>query len=473
MRVSKPGPMETEWSEATKRTVAIAGVLIGILVLYISRPVIPFIIMAFILAFLLNPVVCFFNARLRMPRWLAVVLTYLLLLVAMVLFLLIVTPAIVDAVRAIDIDMMGLLDQTTTWLQRSLEGVRYLEVLGYQIDLSRIVDPALETLTGVVPEAMLPSLDQIYSSIPSALDLATGIASTVVGTVLWAVLAFLFTLIYSIYVSLDLPKFGDAFLELIPAPYRAEYAHLGSLIRRVWAAYFRGQLILVLIIGLVVSVGNTALGVPGALVLGILAGLLEVLPNIGPVLAAIPAILLALLQGSSVLSVSNLAFALIVTLFYLVVQQLENSIIVPRLIGHAVELHPILIMAGVVVGASVGGILGAFMAAPLIATGRILFQYAYNKILGRPPFSPEMMLAVPQEEGAFIARAVAYLADKMSLISLQVAGILRLRSPQRDGGDHGVAESPPSICSGIPGGGGAGEEQDAAGDTAVTELSEG
>jgi predicted PurR-regulated permease PerM len=160
------------------------------------------------------------------------------------------------------------------------------------------------------------------------------------------------------------------------------------MIRRVWVAYFRGQLVLSLTIGLIIGVGAATLGLPGAPLLGILAGLLEVLPNIGPVLAAIPAILLALVQGSSVLSVSNLVFALIVALFYIIVQQLENNIIVPRLIGQAVDLPPILVMAGVLVGASVGGILGAFMAAPIIATGRILAQYAYNKIVGRPPFPP-------------------------------------------------------------------------------------
>jgi predicted PurR-regulated permease PerM len=400
MGMSDTGQTETEWSATTKRTVAIAGVLIGIFVLYISRPVIPFIIVAAILAFLLNPIVESFDTRLRMPRWLAVMLTYLLLLIVVVLLPLVLTPAVIDAMRDIDIDVVDLLNKTNAWLQQSLVSVRYMEVLHFRIDLSSVVDPALETLTGVVPGALIPSPEQIYNSIPSALNLATGVASTVVGTVLWAILAFVFTLIYSIYISLDLPQFSHALAELVPAPYRAEYTHLWDLVRRVWAAFFRGQLILGLVVGLLVGIGTAALGVPGALVLGILAGLLEALPNIGPVLAAIPAVLLALLQGSSVLSVSNLVFALIVALFYSVVQQLENNIIVPRLIGQALDLPPILVMAGVVVGASVGGILGAFMAAPLIATGRIVAEYAYNKILGRPPFPSEVKPSIARTEVA-------------------------------------------------------------------------
>jgi predicted PurR-regulated permease PerM len=398
MQTSGTDQNATEWSQATKRTVAIAGVLIGIFVLYISRPVIPFIILAAIVAFLLNPIVVFFHMRLRIPRWGSVILTYVLLLVALVLLMLILIPAVVDAVRAIDINLVDLLATTTTGLERSLEGLRYVAVLNYQFDLSPIVDPALEILSGVVPGAMIPSPEQVFSSIPSALELATGFASTIVGTVLWALLAFLFTLIFAMYLSYDWYRYGDAFLSWTPTEYRTEYINLGRMIRRVWVAYFRGQLVLSLTIGLIIGVGTAALGLPGAPLLGILAGLLEVLPNIGPVLAAIPAILLALLQGSSVLSVSNIVFMLIVALFYIIVQQLENNIIVPRLIGQAVDLPPILVMAGVLVGASVGGILGAFMAAPIIATGRILAQYAYNKIVGRPPFAREVESLVGEAE---------------------------------------------------------------------------
>jgi predicted PurR-regulated permease PerM len=387
-----------EWSPATKRIVAIAGILIGIFVIYISQSVLPFILVAAILAFLLNPIVLFFHTKLRMPHWLAVILTYILLIVMLLLVPLIATPAVVNAVTAIDIDIVDFLVKTSTSLQHSLQDIRYVEILRFQLDLSPVVDPALETLAGVVPQALIPSAQQIYNSIPSAVELATGVASTVVGTVLWAILAFVFTLIYAIYISLDFPHFGHTFWELVPDPYRAEYRRLWYEVRSVWAAFFRGQLILGLTVGMLVAIGDTALGVPGALVLGILAGLLEALPNIGPVLAAVPAVILALLQGSSVLSVSNLVFALIVVAFYFVVQQLENNIIVPRIIGQAVELPPILVMAGVVVGASFGGILGAFMAVPVMATGRVVAQYAYNKLLGRPPFPQRIQLYPAEEE---------------------------------------------------------------------------
>jgi predicted PurR-regulated permease PerM len=399
MQETDTGRVGPAWSSTTKRIVAIAGILVGIFIIYISQSVLPFILVAAIVAFLLNPVVMFFNTKVRLPHWLAVMLTYFLLIVILLLVPLIATPAIINAATAIDIDLVAFLVRTSNSLQNSLQEIRYVEILRFQLDLSPVVDPALETLAGVVPQALIPSAQQIYNSIPSAVELATGVASTVVGTVLWAILAFLFTLIYAIYISLDFPQFGHTFWELVPTPYRAEYRQLWHQVRSVWAAFFRGQLILGLTVGVIVAIGDTALGVPGALVLGILAGLLEALPNIGPVLAAVPAVILALLQGSSVLSVSNLVFALIVVAFYFVVQQLENNIIVPRIIGQAVELPPIVVMAGVVVGASFGGILGAFMAVPVMATGRIVAQYAYNKLLDRPPFPHVMKLPPAEEQG--------------------------------------------------------------------------
>jgi predicted PurR-regulated permease PerM len=395
---------KTAWSEATKRTVVIAGALVGVLILYISQSVIPYIVVAVVLAFLLNPIVDFFT-RLHVPRPLAVLLVYILFLIVVMLSPLIFVPAILDAVRSININLVDVFEKSTTWLRQTLESLRYVGLWKYQLDLSPLVDPAVGMLNGVVPNMVLPSPEQIFNSIPPVFELAKGVASTVVGTLVWTTFAFLFTLIYAIYVSIDLPKFGDAFMDFVPPPYRAEYAELAARVGHVWGAYFRGQLILCISTGIIIAVGDAFLGVPGALALGLLGALLTLLPNIGPILSAIPAVLVALLQGSSVLHVSNGIFALIVIGFYFVAQVIQNNIVVPRLMGQAVDVHPVVIMAGVIVGAGVGGLLGALMAVPIIATGRILAQYAYNKILDYPPFpkkvaEPSQPASTPAAEPA-------------------------------------------------------------------------
>ena len=422
--------MYTEWSQTTKRTVMIGIVLIGVVVLYISRPVIPFVILAGILAFVLAPIINVFCKYLRAPRWLAVIVSYLLLLVAIITVPVILIPAAIDAIQSIDLDVESLLREMTAWATASLQNVRQVTVLHYELDLSTMVDPALETLTGVAPDGFLPTPNQIINSLPPALEIATGFASTVVGTVLSALIAFIFTFIYSIYLSFDMPLFKRSMQDFVPEAYRAEYTRLAGLVGEVWMAYFRGQLVLCLIVGVIVGLGTFILGVPGALILGILAGLLEVLPTIGPIMSAVPAVMLALIQGSSVLPVSNLVFAIIIILFYIVVQQFENNIIVPRVIGTAIEVHPVLVMAAVIVGASVAGIFGAFMASPVLATGRVLGQYVYNKLLGLPPFPEEeevdrcagkKPLAEKCDESGWLDRCWAY-----------VSGVFRDRQASQD-----------------------------------------
>ena len=119
----------TDWSQNTKRAVAIGLVLLSVLILYVSRPILSTMVLAGILAFILSPIVKFFMQHLRAPRWLAVVLSYLLLLVTVILVALLFTPAIIHAVEAIDIDFATLWTDISTWLQQSLIDIRRVEVL--------------------------------------------------------------------------------------------------------------------------------------------------------------------------------------------------------------------------------------------------------------------------------------------------------------------------------------------------------
>jgi predicted PurR-regulated permease PerM len=163
-------------------------------------------------------------------------------------------------------------------------------------------------------------------------------------------------------------------------------------IQRVWNGFFHGELILMLVVAGMTTIGLALLGVPGALYLGIIAGLLEIVPSLGPIIAAVPAVMVALIQGSLYLPISNLAFAGLVIVFYILVQQVEDKLIVPRVLGAALDLTPLIVMTGIVIGVSVGGILGALLATPVIATGREILHYIYRKMLGQEPFQSEDIL---------------------------------------------------------------------------------
>jgi hypothetical protein len=103
----------------------------------------------------------------------------------------------------------------------------------------------------------------------------------------------------------------------------------------------------------------------------------------------IPAVITALIQGSDVLrplGIDNVGFALITVGIYFLIQQLENNILVPRIIGDSINLHPIIVICAVAVGLSTGGILGALLAPPIVATFRVIGSYIHAKLLDYPPF---------------------------------------------------------------------------------------
>jgi predicted PurR-regulated permease PerM len=147
-------------------------------------------------------------------------------------------------------------------------------------------------------------------------------------------------------------------------------------VNQVLRAYIRGQLLLAAVIGAVTYVSVLALGLRYALLLAVVAGVLEVVPVIGPILAAIPAILLALFQPEVPFGLANWMYALIVAAVYALIQQLENNLLVPNIVGRSVNLHPVVVLFGVVAGANLAGVFGVFLSVPALATVRIVARYA-------------------------------------------------------------------------------------------------
>lgn len=386
--------MSTTWSRTTRYVVAVGLALFGVFVLYLSRPVLPLLIMAAVLSFLLLPIINFLHKRLRMPRGLAVILTYLAGIMVFALAFLFIIPVILNAVRfvlALDFGVLieSGMQTTENWLLR----LRGLDLPFAPLDeaVDEAVDSALDSLQNAAPISVaLPSPDVILRRMGSVAVVSFNLVSGFIGSVLSPLVTGIFVLLLSIYISVDAHKLRSYLLRSIPEEERAEFDTLITRVQRVWRQFLRGQVSLMGFIGVFVWLGLSLLGLPYALLLGIVAGLCEMIPSLGPFLATIPAVVVALLQGSSVLDVSPPVLALIVIVFYGLVQQIENSIVIPRLLGDAVNLHPVVVMSGILVGASVAGVLGALLALPFISSAKEIASYLYRKAMG--------MEAFPQEE---------------------------------------------------------------------------
>lgn len=144
---------------------------------------------------------------------------------------------------------------------------------------------------------------------------------------------------------------------------------------KVWVTYIKGQLLLALLIGGLTWVVSAGIGLKWPLALGAVAGLFETVPGIGPIVAVIPAVIVALWQGSSVIPVENWSFALIVLGVYVLVQQIGAFFIEPRVLGERLHLPPLLVLVAVLAGAALGGVIGALLAVPLMASIREMILY--------------------------------------------------------------------------------------------------
>jgi predicted PurR-regulated permease PerM len=332
------------------------------LALYQFRGIIAPVTIALIIAYVLTPVVDALERRSRIPRGLNVLLVDLLALALVAVIPALVAPTLIEQARQLDVDFEALTEDVIGSVAETLEAV-----VGSSIDVEELLEQTQVSIQGLLQ----PLLSQ---SVFFLLDLATGI--------FWAVFVF----VVSFYLMRDWHRVTAYFRSVVPPGYGRDYAGLTAELKRIWQAFFRGQVVLSLVIATTVAIAMAVVGLPNALLLGLLAGLLEVVPNVGPVVAAIPAVALALLQGSSWIPLPPLWFALLVVGIYVVIQQVENNYLVPRIIGGSVRLHPLVVLVGAIAGARMAGILGIFLAAPVLASARVVQAYIYAKLLDLDPF---------------------------------------------------------------------------------------
>jgi len=197
------------------------------------------------------------------------------------------------------------------------------------------------------------------------------------------------------YLQHDLKKIVPSIERFVPAGYASDVRRLADELGPIWNAFLRGQIILALVMGLVVGLTMFVLGVGYAPVLGLLAGLLEFVPIVGPLIAGTVAVLVALFQAGNWLGLPPLYFALVIVAASILLQQLENNLLVPRIIGGSLNLHPVVILIGAVIGASLAGIVGLLLSAPTIATVRLFGRYAYRKMFDLDPWGDVGPAAAP------------------------------------------------------------------------------
>ncbi|NMC12212.1 MAG: AI-2E family transporter [Chloroflexi bacterium] len=358
------------WSDPTKFAVSL--ILLGLLVflLYRFSSVIAPLIIAFILAYILSPLVNLIQNRLRIHRAIAILLAYVIVLLIIIGVLMLIIPPLAEQISGLNLDIQNFFDNV-----ENLLGRRYI-IAGQVIDLSDFVTQA----TGSLQEILTPVFGQTLE---------------LVGDIITSVVWVIFIVVVSFYLIKDDLILRDWFEKIIPPLYRYDYIHLRSEINHIWSGFFRGQLMLALVVAILFSIIGLILGLPFPLAMAIFAGLLEFLPSVGHGIWLVTASVLSLSLGSTWLPLPNWAFMLIVIGLHLIYQQFDLNYLIPRIIGRSVHLPPLVVILGIVSGAVLAGVLGIFLAAPTIASARVIGRYIFANLFDLPAFPDSVVSPLP------------------------------------------------------------------------------
>jgi len=366
--------MRENWSLPFRYVVGIISFVLFIaFLIYASHAVTNLAIAAFV-AYLINPAVTYLTTRTRMERMAAVNLVYFSAVVLLMGLPATLLPIFADEAQFVVEDLLGLSSQLRQILSNPIRVgglVFHLEEWGQSI--FQVQNAVLSPL----PEQTLQLLE-----------------TTSVG-VLW----FLVILV-SVHLFLSQwPTMRDWMLNLAPPAYRPEMQELYDRIRKVWMAYLRGQIVLMVIVGVVFTIAWLIIGIPGALVLGVVAGLFTLIPDVGPFLAMVLAAGVALLEGSTWIPLSNFWVTGIVLIVYLVLINLKNFFLRPYIMGRSVHMNEALIFVAIIAATILKGILGALLVVPVLASVVVIGGYLQRRVLGLPPFEDDgsTQFAAPAE----------------------------------------------------------------------------
>jgi len=350
-----------------------AAVVIGVL-LWMARDAVRPFVLGLLLVYLLDPPVRWL-ARRGIRRSIAIIVVYVVAVLVFLEFLnLTLTPLIDEVVRLLR-DLPALAQQ----LQEQAD--RLSEIY----DRLAIPDSIRQWI-----ESMITSITQGGPSGGAAFDptdlipVLTGLTSVVGGLFAYVILP-----VWVFYVLKDRVALTRQFDRSLPAAWRFDVWAILRIVRQVFGQWVRAQLILGVTVGVFTFIGLLILSATidpvfgrYAILLSVTAGILELVPIIGPIISAIPAVLLAATAGIEAVIA---AFAL-----YLIVQQVENNVLVPKIQGDAIELHPALVIAAIVIGGSLAGLLGAILALPVTAAMRDVGRYLFRRL---SPDEPEALAA--------------------------------------------------------------------------------
>lgn len=348
----------------------------------------PFIL-ALVLGYLMLPLVDRLSRFI--PRAISILLVYAVFIAAIWALIAWLAPVISEQVRNLAQQMPQYSNQAQEW-GRDLTA--WYQSLPIPADLRQSIENSVRNSLGAIGSAVQDGAVATLRTVTRAMGFVVGLV----------IIPF-----WLFYTLKDKDRGISAFNNMLPQAWRTDVWRIMRIINGVMASYIRGQLFLGVVVGVAIFIGMFAIGAPFPIILAVVSGLTEVIPVVGPILGAVPGLILAAFHPEGWFMVLK------VLIVYVLVQQLENNLLVPKIQGDSVKLHPSIIMVALVVGSQVGGLFGLIVAVPVAAILRDVYLYLYRRFT--EGYSPrEAEASVPSREDeqseAVKAREASELADE-------------------------------------------------------------
>jgi predicted PurR-regulated permease PerM len=368
--ITPPRKTSPPWSSTTKLVVGLTfvAILAGLLIYF--RSLLSSLILAFVVSYLIYPLAKYFCRKFRFSWPLSINLIFTLVILV---FLGLLTWGGITIVEQMG-SLISFLERTIAQLPNTLNQISQMSFsLGpFQFDLKNL---DLLAIGNQILNFVQPLVNQAGGMIGT---LATGAASTLG----WS----LFILVISYFVLLESAGSSERLINLELPGYQDDFKRISEELSRIWNAFLRGQIIIILLTIIVFVILLGALGVHYYYVLAILAGLARFVPYIGPWICWTIYFLVPLLQGYTLFGLTPPVYALIVVGSAILIDTILDNVLVPRVLSGVLKLHPAAVLVAAIVGASLLGLVGIVLAAPVLATLNMFAKYMFRKMFDKDPW---------------------------------------------------------------------------------------
>lgn len=366
-----PSSHTPAWTSNTKTVVGLTlvAILAGMLIKF--QGILPPLLMAFILVYLLYPLASFLTHKLRLKWSISVNLIYLLLVLLILGLLTIAGFEIVTQIQSL-----------ISLVTRSLDSIPVM--------VDDFTSSIMEKIAPFVPEIETINLDQLgiqlIDTVQSALgrvgELLGKVASSAVNTLIWM----LFVLIVSYFIMIESGGLRERILQVNLPGYSEDFARMSKEVARIWNAFLRGQLILISISTVMYTIVLGGMGVSYALGIALMAGLARFLPYVGPFITWTVLALVTFFQAFKPFGLSPLAYMLIILAVAWLIDALLDNIISPRVMAESLKVHSAAVLVAAIIALDLLGVLGVVIAAPILATLQLALRYVIRKLFDLDPW---------------------------------------------------------------------------------------